>query len=417
MRLLVVSPHVPYEGIPHAGGSFLLRHLERMARSSSITLVAPLTRNNVRAEALAPAWLRVVLVASADPGPGRLRREVDRWQQRLRGWSAASQLLRDLAAAGLADMAAAVDLVELHWPEYAHVAPPLRRAGVTTPIVVVDHDVASEAQARRYATQPTRRKRLTGRVLHPVHRWAERRALSASDLVLVFKQADVSLLRRLGLRTEVLVIDPWLDQPTGAVSERDPALVLFTAAFWRLENQDAAAWLLERVWPRVLAAVPSARLQLVGAGPSTALRALAASASAVEVTGQVDDLEPYYQRAGVFAAPVHVGGGLKFKVPQAMLFGLPVVATSVAAEGIVDRAPSGTFWGTADDDGGFAELLVEALRRPDDAARTGRRAQAWCRATYDFERSGAEILAAYDGLLSRASLPACRSRQNRSLPL
>lgn len=402
MRLLVVSPHVPYEGIMHAGGQFLLRHLERLEPDCTLTLVAPRTESNERAREVAPSWLDVVLVDQHPVAPGTRRHVVDRFAHRLRGWSPQGYELRDFARAGLAAHAAASDLVELHWPEYAHLAPALRRAGVRVPLVVVDHDVASQAEARRYANQASLKKRLTGRVLRPAHRVSERRALSRADLVLVFKQADADLLHALGLRTRTFVVDPWLDQPSGAQVQRDPASVLFTGALWRLENEEAALWLLERVWPTVRRAVPSARLCLVGAGPSEVLASAVARAPGVEVSGDVPDLEPYYQRAGVFAAPLHVGGGLKFKVPQAMLYGLPVVATSVAAEGVVEQAPPGTFWGLADDPETFATSLVDALRRPEDAARAGAAAAAWCRTTFSFERSGAELLEVYRGLVAAA---------------
>ena len=55
--------------------------------------------------------------------------------------------------------------------------------------------------------------------------------------------------------------------------------------------------------------------------------------SQASMSGEVPELLPYYESASVFVAPLFVRGGLKFKVPQAMLCGLPVVATHVA-EGI-----------------------------------------------------------------------------------
>lgn len=403
MRLLVVAPHVPYEGIPHAGGVFLLRHLERLRPACSLTLVAPRTRGNVRAEAVSPAWLEVLLVEQHPPAPGTLRHEVDRVRHRLRGWSPQPHELRDFHRAGLAERAAHADLVELHWPEYAHLAPRLRRAGVRAPMVVVEHDVASQAEARRYANQPSLRKRLTGRVLQRSHRAVERRALSAVDLVLVFKQGDADLLHGLGLRTPAFVLDPWLDQPSAAREARDASTVLFTGALWRLENQEAVRWLVDHVWPSVRAAVPSARLLVVGGRPSTAFLGALAAAEGVDVVADVPDLEPFYLRAGVFVAPLHVGGGLKFKVPQAMLYDLPVIATSVAAEGVVEQAPPGIFWALADDTPSFAAALVDALRRPEEAARTGARAGAWCREAFSFERSGRQLLAAYRELVSAAS--------------
>ena len=400
LALLVVAPFVPFEGIPHAGGAFLLRHLERLAATCDVTLLAPGTPTNLQVLPEAPSWLRVVVAPLAVPAPRSLRGRSDRVVHRLRGWSLAPHEVRDLLAAGLLDLADDASLVEVHWPEYAHLVPVLRRHGVNAPCVVVDHDVASQAERRRVRGRRSLARRLWGRSLMPLHRQLERRALDAADRVLVFKRGDADLLGRLGVRTPVRVIDPWLDPPAPGGPPRDPRSVLFTGALWRSENDQAARWLVEQVWPQVLDEVPDARLVLAGAGPRRSLQDAVALARSASLTGRVPDLGPCYESAAVFAAPLHTGGGLKFKVPQAMLHGLPVVATSVAAEGVVEVAPPGTFWGIADSPSAFAAALVAALRDPDRAAATGARAAAWCRDHYSFARSGEELLRDYAALVA-----------------
>lgn len=404
MDVLVVAPHVPFDGIRHAGGVFLLRHLERLRRGTtgSMTLLAPASEANLHAAARAPQWLTVVLSPLDDPPVGSRQHRLDHLEHRLRGWSPTPHELRGLVGAGLAELARSADLVEVHWPEYAHLAPLLRAAGVSSPVVVVDHDVATEAERRRLRDKPSRLKRGLGHALAPLHRLVERRALGAADLVLVFKEADRDLLGGLGVATPVHVIEPWLDPPSGRPRATRPGTVLFTGALWRPENKQAALWLVREVWPRVRARVPSARLELVGAGAGSTLSLHAAEAPGVDLVGEVDDLEPSYLGAAVFAAPLHVGGGLKFKVPQAMLLGLPVVATSVAAEGVVELAPPDTFWAVTDEPAAFADALVSALSSPDQAERTGQRAAAWCADHYGFERSGRRLLEEYARLVQGA---------------
>ena len=77
------------------------------------------------------------------------------------------------------------------------------------------------------------------------------------------------------------------------------------------------------------------------------------------MTGYVDDLDPFYRDAFVFVAPLRLGAGLKFKVLDAMAYGLPVVATSVAAEGILEQCGPGCFAAVTDDPRRMAEAIVK----------------------------------------------------------
>lgn len=403
--VLIVSPFVPFDGVPHAGGVFLYHHLEGLSSFARLTLLTPRDALNERAAGLAPPWLKIVLAPQSAPTPGSARHLRDRVHYQLRGRSPFPHVRQAIVNAGLIARARRADLVELHWPEYAHFAPLLRRAGLRTPIVIVDHDVASDIDLGSVRLTRSRLGRTRVLALRSLHRSLERRAHVAADLVLVFKATDESLLRRMGVRTAVRVMDPWLDGPTALCPDRDGLTVLFTAAFGRQENDSSARWLLSEVWTAVVAAVPQSQLVLAGAGPTRALRAQAAAYPNVVVTGEVPDLEPYYMAASVFVAPLHVAGGLKFKVPQAMIYGLPVVATNVAAAGVVDAAPPGTFWAVTDEPTAFAREVVRALQNTQHAAAVGQRAASWVCEHYSFKRSSQRLAEDYRRLTAgRAQL-------------
>lgn len=395
MKVLVVAPTLPHPDVRHAGGLYLLRHLEALVeRSVHVTLLSIDTSATAEDVAKVPATFELVL---ADPGPQELSPLHRRWLQlgAQRRWSALGpDAITSLLAAGLVARARDADVVELQWPELTSLVPLLRARGVTTPIVVLEHDVAGEAAPSRARADAGARARLLARILAPLRARAERRDLDAADLVLVFKEPDVRFLRELGVRSEIAVISPPLDAPAGPF-ERNGDEVLFTGAMWRPENDAAARWLLEHVWPRVRAEVSSARLTIAGASPSAALVAIARDAGGVELTGDVPTLDPYYRRASVFVAPLWTEGGLKFKVPQAMRYSMPVVATTVAAAGIVGVAPSGTLWAVTDDAGEMASALVRALRAPEGAVEVGAAAAAWVAEHHSFDRSMDMVVARY----------------------
>ncbi len=106
----------------------------------------------------------------------------------------------------------------------------------------------------------------------------------------------------------------------------------FLGGYRHPPNVDAAEWLAREVTPALRRKLPDGKMLLVGANAGEAVRALAGDG--VEVIGAVDDLRDVFDRVRVFACGVRVGAGVKGKVSTAMAYGLPVVSTTIGAEGM-----------------------------------------------------------------------------------
>ncbi len=110
--------------------------------------------------------------------------------------------------------------------------------------------------------------------------------------------------------------------------------ILFVAGFGHPPNIDAAQWLVREIMPAVRAHVPDAHLWLVGSNPTPEVRNLATDG--VTVTGHVSDqaLRDFYRKSRVAIVPLRIGAGVKGKVVEALHYGVPLVTTSVGAQGL-----------------------------------------------------------------------------------
>jgi glycosyltransferase involved in cell wall biosynthesis len=164
-----------------------------------------------------------------------------------------------------------------------------------------------------------------------------------------------------------------------------------------MPNEDAAVWLMREILPRVRQAVPAARLTVVGKSPSAFLRRLAAAVGQAAVTGRVDDVRPYLERARVVAVPLRVGGGTRIKIFEAMAARRPVVSTTIGAEGL--PVAHGRDVLIADGDADFAEAVVQVLTDDRLAERLAGAGRELVEERFDWTQAAA----AFDALLQRAT--------------
>jgi glycosyltransferase involved in cell wall biosynthesis len=115
--------------------------------------------------------------------------------------------------------------------------------------------------------------------------------------------------------------------------EKKP-IVLMTGYMQDPANEDGVKWFMHHVWPELSLRQPKVKFYIVGAEPGPRIMRLVKGDPRVIVTGEVEDLRPYRNRAMVFVSPVRLGSGMRLKVLEAMAGGLPVVSTSLGMAGI-----------------------------------------------------------------------------------
>lgn len=153
-----------------------------------------------------------------------------------------------------------------------------------------------------------------------------------ADVTFVVSDVERALLRELvpSARVEVLSNVHYADGAASVPEGRGG--VVFVGSFDHVPNQDAAHWLATEIMPLVRERRPDAVAQIVGSNPPAAVLEL--ERDGVVVRGWVPDLDEVYQTARAVVAPLRFGAGVKGKLGESLGYGVPVVATSLAAEGM-----------------------------------------------------------------------------------
>jgi glycosyltransferase involved in cell wall biosynthesis len=297
-------------------------------------------------------------------------------------YSVASHNSRALRQALLAHAAAhPVDLWHCEWTPYAQAL----AGAVRGPRLVVAHNVESVIWQRYYETEANVVRRwYIGRQWRKFERF-ERRVLGEVERTVAVSDVDAARFRRDFGARRVDVVENGVDtayfRPQAA--RRQPDRLLFLGSLdWR-PNLDGVRLLLENVFPAVRAALPWARLCLVGRNPTESLRRQAAATPGVELHGSVPDVRPHLAGCGLLVVPLRIGGGSRLKILEALASGTPVVSTRVGAEGLCLEA--GRHLTVVEDVDALEPALVAAIRNPEAAraqAAAGRRRVLEC---YDWD--------------------------------
>jgi glycosyltransferase involved in cell wall biosynthesis len=253
---------------------------------------------------------------------------------------------------------------------------------------VVDMHNVESVLLRRMSASSSGVRRLALAAEARAVRALERRSADF-DAVLVVSDVDRVALEDVVAHPRVLVVPNAWDEPTPLPPATEPVASFVALLSWG-PNVDAAVWFCREVWPRVVDALPDARLQLVGRNPTEAVRALAGPT--VEVTGTVPELAPWYARTRVALAPLLTGGGSRLKILEALAAGRPVVATSIGAEGLEDLIGRGVL--VTDDAAGMAATVLELLRNPERSAALGREGAAAVASDHSWTAAVRPLLAA-----------------------
>jgi polysaccharide biosynthesis protein PslH len=256
------------------------------------------------------------------------------------------------------------------------------------PSILTEHEAAPAGHAGRGGAPAL------ARTIERLDEGRWRRYLRASyrsfDQVQVFTSADRDAVATLDpTLAPRIVINPFgIERPALVDAVRTDG-VAFVGNFNHPPNVDAARWLSTEIMPVVRRSCSGASLTLVGPGASPRL-----AGDGVTVLGYVPDLAMVYASAGVVVAPLRSGLGMRVKVLEAMAHACPVIATSLAAQGLGGHDEELPLV-IADAPAAIADAIVRLLRAPEEGRRLGRLARAYVEKHFTWDAYGDRLAAAY----------------------
>lgn len=238
---------------------------------------------------------------------------------------------------------------------------------IRTPVILFQHNV----EARIW-------ERLAGEKRNPITRLLFRdqaRRMRDAEIALSKKCAGIIAVSpedAADFREDYGLVNVLGDVPTGVDTgffrppsprHPEPGVIGFLGSMDWMPNIECVHHFVGDIFPAILARCPEARLLVIGRDPAPSLRRLAAENDRVLLTGTVEDVRPHLDRCEVLVVPLRSGGGTRIKIFEAMAQGVPVVSTSIGAEGL--PVPEGEAILIADDPAAFAGAVVSLLESPE----------------------------------------------------
>lgn len=222
----------------------------------------------------------------------------------------------------------------------------------------------------------------------------EREACRRARHVIAVSDADAQRMRdRFGV-SRVSSTPTGVDLEHYAAPQDHPITsdLVFSGGMNWLPNIHGMRWFCAEAWPLIRRKRPQTTLTIVGRDPTPEVLEMG-RLPGVTVTGTVDDIRPYLWGSRVSIVPLHIGGGTRLKIYEAMGASLPVVSTTIGAEGLTYHA--GEDLRLADTAGDFVAACLELLDNETERRRQAQQARRLVEDHYSWR----SVAAAFDLIL------------------
>jgi glycosyltransferase involved in cell wall biosynthesis len=289
-----------------------------------------------------------------------------------------------------------MDVVQLEQQASGGLLIPFIRKVLKRPVVLDCHDVFQALRLQQ-----------TGTLRRVLETFLEKLAYNSADLILTVSENEKKRLVSAGFgKCRIEVVPNGVDTKLFTVSGEQAEVrrkyglegfrtVIFVGNLEYWPNQEAAQALSSLIAPRVLNGVKSSKFVVVGKSREKM------KLPGLVFTGFVSDLSEILNASDVAVAPLFHGSGTRLKILEYFSCGLPVVSTSIGAEGL--NVKDGVDIFIEDDVQNFALRIVELLKNPNLASGMGKAGRMLVTSTYDWKYITRHLELLLSSLLSGAN--------------
>lgn len=285
-----------------------------------------------------------------------------------------------------------VQLESLYMCPYIRVIRKLSRAK----IVLRAHNTESDIWTKNASEETDPFRKLWLRDLAGKLERYERNAFNEVDAIIPITTQDEKRIREMDARVHMHTATFAMTRSTAepGTGNRGSGTVFHIGAMDWKPNHDGVKWLVEKVWPLVVAKNPEAQLHLAGKGMDIAEFS---GIKNVVAHGEVKDAAEFMNQHSILAIPLQSGGGVKVKMIEGMFAGKAIVTTPVGAEGIAGKI--GTDFLVAITAEEFASKLLELIGDPQAVFELGSNAQKTALENHDLKRVTEKLSDFYRSIL------------------
>jgi glycosyltransferase involved in cell wall biosynthesis len=381
LKILFVTSFLSYPNVPYAGEVIIYNLMERLSsRGNEIYLITGLRPGDRERLGDIKQICKVLDAIEIPWTKGDIIKEVFHWIAKgFRG----GLTFRKKAALSVKKFVKSIDF-DIIQIEHTALGEFIEKPE-NIPVVITAHDVLSKPALREYKSSGGIRK-FRKYIAYKITEKKEISIYRKFDLIYTLSAFDKQILLSYTDDLRVAVRPPYVKLTDFKESDvkRESKSILIVGAMDRPVNIQAAKYFYTKVYPAIKTEIPESQFYIVGNKPSAEIKAFGGVDKNVIVTGFVDDIKPYYFKATVFVAPLFIGGGVITKILDAMAAGLPVIATSIANEGI--EAVAGRDLLIADNPEDFAQKTILVMKDHDLWNRLSENGRAFVAEHFDWEK-------------------------------
>ncbi|MEH7288440.1 glycosyltransferase [Priestia aryabhattai] len=204
------------------------------------------------------------------------------------------------------------------------------------PILLDQHNVESLIFKRFIETESSRVKKILGTYEYAKLKKFEIQSMHESSQIICLSKNDQQEFHEFGVSTEKLSVLPIHIKLNKKYEpkkhEGGKFKLLFLGSMSWYPNQNGLKWFMENVWPKLNHS--EYELYIVGSKPPAFIQSYH-NGENVFVTGYVDDVDEYIELCDLSIVPLFVGSGQRVKIIESFAKGIPVISTSIGAEGLI----------------------------------------------------------------------------------